>query len=93
MVSGTSVTFRFTDRSHVVLELERFQLGGGLRLADRRYGNTANTRSVGGYATVYAMASHRVHRFVDLRDPLYSERPSTSEPADASAHSGCSDTS
>jgi catecholate siderophore receptor len=51
--------------------LERLQMGGGVRLADTRYGNTTNTRSVDGYATVDAMASYRLHRFVDLRLNLY----------------------
>jgi catecholate siderophore receptor len=51
--------------------LQRLQLGGGLRIASRRYGNTTNTRSVDAYATVDAMASYRLHRVVDLRLNLY----------------------
>jgi outer membrane receptor for monomeric catechols len=47
------------------------QIGGGARFAGKRYGNLSNTRSVDGYATVDAMVSYRVHRFVDLRLNLY----------------------
>jgi catecholate siderophore receptor len=51
--------------------LQRLQLGGGVRYAGKRYGNTINTRSVDGYSTVDAMVGYRVHRTVDLRLNLY----------------------
>jgi catecholate siderophore receptor len=51
--------------------LKRFQLGGGIRVTGKRYGNTINTRFVDGYATADAMASYRLHHFVDLRLNLY----------------------
>lgn len=46
---------------------ERFQFGGGVRYAGKRYGNTSNTRWVDGYATVDAMLSYRLHRAADVR--------------------------
>jgi catecholate siderophore receptor len=59
----------------------RFTLGLGPRFMSLRYGNNTNTRKVGGYGTIDAMASFRVNRYLDLRlnmsnlnDAYYYER-------------------
>ena len=49
----------------------RVDVGGGLRFVDDRYGNNTNTRRVGSYTTVDAMASRPLTEHVDLRVNLY----------------------
>lgn len=49
----------------------KLQFGGGPRFVGKRYGNLLNSRSVGSYATMDAMASYRLHRLVDLRVNAY----------------------
>ncbi|MEX2303561.1 MAG: TonB-dependent siderophore receptor [Bryobacterales bacterium] len=46
-------------------------LGGGVRYVGRRYNNTANVRFVDGYATVDAMLSFPLARFLDVRLNVY----------------------
>jgi catecholate siderophore receptor len=46
-------------------------LGGGLRFVDDRFGNNINTRRVGSYWTVDAMASYPLTSHIDLRLNLY----------------------
>ncbi len=45
----------------------RFMIGLGPRFMGKRFGNNINTRWVDSYATVDAMASYRVNRYVDVR--------------------------
>jgi len=49
----------------------RLNVGGGARFVDRRYGNNINTRQVGSYWTIDAMASFPVTTRIDLRLNLY----------------------
>ena len=45
----------------------RFTVGLGPRFMGRRYGNNTNTRFVGSFATLDAMASYQVNKHLDLR--------------------------
>ncbi len=49
----------------------RIQLGGGARYIGKRFGNTSNTRFVGSYWLLDAMASARVSRKLSLRLNVY----------------------
>jgi catecholate siderophore receptor len=49
----------------------KLDLGGGVRFIDDRYGNNTNTRRVGSYSTVDAMASRPLTEHIDLRLNLY----------------------
>ncbi|HYP12468.1 MAG TPA: TonB-dependent siderophore receptor [Bryobacteraceae bacterium] len=49
----------------------RLEVGGGVRFADRRYGNATNTRQVPSYWTLDAMAAYRVNQHLDLRLNLF----------------------
>lgn len=49
----------------------RLDVGGGVRFVDDRYGNNTNTRRVGSYSTVDAMASRPLTEYIDLRLNLY----------------------
>ncbi len=49
----------------------RLNVGGGIRFVDDRYGNNLNTRRVGSYWTIDAMASYPLTSHVDLRLNLY----------------------
>lgn len=51
--------------------LRKLSLGGGPRFMDRRYGNNTNTRVVGSYWTLDALASYPVHKNMDLRLNIY----------------------
>lgn len=51
--------------------LGRLELGGGARFTDRRFGNNINTRIVGRYWLLDAMASYPLSEHVDLRLNLY----------------------
>ncbi len=51
--------------------LRRLELGGGARFTDRRFGNNINTRVVGRYWLLDAMASYSLSDHVDLRLNLY----------------------
>ena len=51
--------------------LRKLSLGGGPRFMDRRYGNNTNTRVVGSYWTLDALASYPIHPKMDLRLNLY----------------------
>lgn len=46
---------------------QRLTLGLGPRFMGRRFGNNTNTRQVDSYATVDAMGSFRVNKYLDLR--------------------------
>lgn len=49
----------------------KLNLGGGARYVDERYGNTINTRLVGDYWLVDAMASYTLTEHIDLRVNLF----------------------
>ncbi|HEX5732408.1 MAG TPA: TonB-dependent siderophore receptor [Blastocatellia bacterium] len=49
----------------------KLDVGGGIRFVDDRYGNNTNTRRVGSYSTVDAMASRPLTEHIDLRLNLY----------------------
>jgi catecholate siderophore receptor len=49
----------------------KLNVGGGLRFVDDRYGNNTNTRRVGSYSTIDAMASYTLTEHIDLRLNLY----------------------
>ncbi|HJQ71699.1 MAG TPA: TonB-dependent siderophore receptor [Blastocatellia bacterium] len=49
----------------------KIEAGGGVRFVDDRYGNNTNTRRVGSYTTVDAMASRPLSEHIDLRLNLY----------------------
>jgi catecholate siderophore receptor len=49
----------------------KLNLGGGARYVDERYGNTINTRLVGDYWLIDAMASYSVTEHIDLRFNLF----------------------
>ncbi len=51
--------------------LRKLTVGGGPRFVDRRYGNNTNTRVVGSYWTLDALASYPVTSKLDLRLNLY----------------------
>lgn len=48
-----------------------FDIGGGARFVDRRFGNTINTRSVDAYWTFDLMASYPISEHIDLKLNLY----------------------
>ena len=49
----------------------RLSLGGGARFVDRRFGNTTNTRQVGSYWTIDALALYPLTEQIDLRLNIY----------------------
>lgn len=51
--------------------LRKLELGGGARFTDRRFGNNINTRIVGRYWLLDAMASYPLSDHIDLRLNLY----------------------
>lgn len=51
--------------------LRKLELGGGARFTDRRFGNNINTRIVGRYWLLDAMASYPLTDHIDLRLNLY----------------------
>jgi catecholate siderophore receptor len=51
--------------------IRKLELGGGARFTDRRFGNNTNTRVVGRYWLVDAMASYPLSEHIDLRLNLY----------------------
>ena len=51
--------------------IRKLELGGGARFTDRRFGNNINTRVVGRYWLVDAMASYPLTDHIDLRLNLY----------------------
>lgn len=51
--------------------IRKLELGGGARFTDRRFGNNTNTRVVGRYWLMDAMASYPLSEHIDLRLNLY----------------------
>ena len=51
--------------------LKKLTVGGGVRFVDSRLGNTANTRRVGSYWTLDALAQYSLNKHLDLRVNLY----------------------
>ena len=72
--------------------LDRFQVGGGAFYQGKRFGNTANTKSVDGYVRFDAMASVELTKNIDfqlnvnnLTDKRYYERVYTTHMATVAA--------
>jgi len=67
-------TFQNTPRNSgnvwLTYTAKRYMLGVGPRFVGRRFGNNTNTRQVDSYATVDAMGSFTVNRYLDLRANL-----------------------
>lgn len=51
--------------------INRLTVGGGVRFVDKRFGNNLNTRQVGSYWTLDALAQFSVNKHLDLRLNLY----------------------
>jgi catecholate siderophore receptor len=49
----------------------KLNFGGGARFVDSRFGNNTNTRQVGSYWTIDALASYPINKHLDLRLNLY----------------------